>query len=87
MQVLEVKIKSHFQVLQGVLNHFSHSLPDSSKSDKIIIFSFIDNIFDLATGGDFETNNKKASKSTTLKILKECNKLKNLLFKYSKKID
>lgn len=83
MYLLEVKILSQFQVLKSSLSDLISQLPESEKSEKDIINTFIGDVYDVATGGDFESSDKKCEKKTTLNISRICSSLKSTLLKFS----
>lgn len=87
MKLLEVKIKSEFTVLRHCLADFSELLESSESIHKDFIGTFIDDVYDLAMGGEFESNNKKTDKKTTLEISQKCSSLKAILIKYSQHIN
>lgn len=83
MQMLEVKIKSEFKVLRESLESFCDLLLPSEKNHVDDITKFSDDVFDICTGGDFETENKKSEKKITFYISQQCSSLKSILLKYS----
>jgi hypothetical protein len=83
MQMLEVKIKSEFTVLRESLEAFCELLLPSQKKHMDDITKFVDEVYDIATGGDFESENKKSEKRITFYISQQCSSLKSILLKYS----
>lgn len=83
MKLLEIKIKSEFKVLKDCLEEFQVSIPSSKQPHKDHVIGFIDAVYDIATGGDFESDNKKSEKAVAVSISKKCSSLKSMLLKYS----
>ncbi|QJT26945.1 hypothetical protein E4185_12930 [Aeromonas media] len=83
MQLLEVKIRSTFIVLKSSLDNLSNVVIEPA--DKASISTFTTIIFDVATGGDFESSVKKTERNTCLKISKECSKIMTVILKHSQK--
>jgi hypothetical protein len=83
MKLLEVKIKSEFKVLRDSLDAFCFYLQPSQKNHIDAITRFVDEVFDIATGGDFESENKKSEAKITFYISQQCSSLKSILLKYS----
>ena len=85
MKVLEIRIKTEFTVLKASLNEFKETLTDKDDAHKQKIKNFINDIYDLATGGDFESENKKSEITTAAKICKQSANMKSILLKYSQR--
>ncbi|MEH8110183.1 hypothetical protein ACEUC8_12445 [Aeromonas veronii] len=83
MQLLEVKIRSTFIVLKSSLDNLSNVVVDPA--DKASISTFTTTIFDVATGGNFESSVKKTERNTCLKISKECSKIMTVILRHSQK--
>ncbi|MBO2902315.1 hypothetical protein J5H42_16315 [Aeromonas dhakensis] len=84
MQLLEVKIRSTFIVLKSSLDNLSKVVIDPTDKENISLFTTT--IFDVATGGNFESSFKKTERNTCLKISKECSKITTTILKHSQKI-
>ena len=86
MKVLEIRIKTEFTVLKASLHEFKETLTDKKEDvHKQKIKSFINDIYDLATGGDFESENKKSEITIAAKICKQSANMKSILLKYSQR--
>jgi hypothetical protein len=64
----EVYIKSKIRLL----TKYTRAINTKDKSIKNEIDNFVSDIFDLVTGGDFESKNRKASKTTAISISYKC---------------
>jgi len=64
----EVYIKSKIRLL----TKYTRAITTQDKSIKNEIENFVSDIFDLVTGGDFESKNRKASKTTAITISYKC---------------
>jgi len=79
--ISEIKIKSSF--LQ--INAFSNSLKchiekskirkDKYKNEREIIMKYVDDIYEITQGGDFESVNRKSDKELSTRINSKCTKL------------
>lgn len=84
MVYLETRIKSSFQVLNASMVRFS-SLLKAPDADKKIIDDFLSDIFDIATGGEFEAISRETNKATAADVSTKCSKVHSKLIKYSHK--
>lgn len=64
----EVYIKSKIRLL----TKYTRAINTNDHSIKNEIDNFVSDIFDLVTGGDFESKNRKASKTTAISISYKC---------------
>lgn len=78
LETLEINIKSTHASIMSHSSVFQKNRGTQTTSKSLE--KFVDEIFDIATGGDFESTSRTASKSTATKISKSCETLKiNLL--------
>ena len=87
MKLLEIKIKSEFLVMRISLERFCELLPSNDSSDSKKISSSVDELYELATGGEFESEDKKSSVKVTKEIAKKCAFLKALMIQHSHHIN
>ncbi|MBO2617670.1 MULTISPECIES: hypothetical protein [Shewanella] len=82
-KILEARIKSNFIVLKTCLEEFKKRVPDKFQNDKKIITTFIEDIFEIATGDQFESSQRKPNLSLSKRISVSCSSIKSLLIRYS----
>lgn len=82
---LEIKIKSEFRILNSLLINLKKEVKPGSTAD-IDFNKLLSELFDLATGGDFESTSKLADKKKATSISTRCCQLKALLSVHSQKL-
>ncbi|GAA3923796.1 hypothetical protein [Litoribacillus peritrichatus] len=87
MKLLEIKIKSDFLVLRTSLEKFCNLISIKNSSDSKQILALIDELYDLSTGGEFESDSKVSNPKITSEISKLVSRLKSILIKYSQQIN
>ncbi|WP_445401801.1 hypothetical protein [Zobellella sp. An-6] len=83
MEKLEIHINSTFKMLSGNIDEFCSSLNKKHKSDEKKIKNIRSEIFDIATGGDFQSATRDNSKPVAIKITSLCCQAKSTLYKHS----
>jgi hypothetical protein len=80
--IQEAKIKANHFILLSTFNKKIKPLIGNSEADKVFktkITKEIESLFDKATGGDFESSSRKASRKTVSDIIRRCARLKTQL--------
>ncbi|QUN05351.1 hypothetical protein KDN34_14285 [Shewanella yunxiaonensis] len=83
---LEIIIKTKFDIIKNSSNSMLDRISDENGGDKEIINNLVGEIYDLATGEDFESVNRKINVPLAHKTIKKCEDLKQTLIKYSESI-
>ena len=86
MVELEIRIRTQYLILKSSLNELLKKIPPKYSNDKQSISDFINQIFDDATGGAFESSSKKRDKKLALKISRKCLEIKSILIRYNQKM-
>ncbi|MCW8108383.1 hypothetical protein OPS25_07745 [Alteromonas ponticola] len=87
MKLQEIRIKSEFVVLRKSVDTFCELLSkNNEKRDKDNLLVNIGTLYDVALGGEFESDNKKVDVNTTQKLSRLIANLKFLLIKYSQQV-
>lgn len=77
ISALEVVLKTKPRLLKGFAREFVASLKnDKARRIKGSLDFFQREIFDIATGGDFESKKREASKARAIKISRLCSEIK-----------
>lgn len=75
-KIMEIKIRSLCLLLNSLSADFLEKIPSRTESKHLIqIRQFPSKAFDIASGGEFETNNKKEDYNRCAKISKNCYKM------------
>lgn len=80
--IQEAKIKANHFILLSIFNKKINPLIGNTEEDKAFktkITKEIESLFDIATGGDFESSSRKASRKTVSDIIRRCARLKTQL--------
>ena len=80
--IQEAKIKSNHFILLSTFNNKIRPLIGSTKKEKEFkekITKEIESLFDIATGGDFESSSRMANRKTVSDIIRRCARLKTQL--------
>ena len=81
---LEIKLKNNIKFLSSNIQLFHKTIVSGISSKLIIqINGLTKRLYDQATGGSFESVDRKASKQKSLEISTICTKMKILIFKTS----
>lgn len=86
MSYFEVKMVSILKVLRTSLKKTNESLSDDEKHCREVISGFSPEVYDLATGEDFQSEDKASNSYIAKKIAAKCSSLKSTLLKHSKEI-
>lgn len=87
MKLLEIKIKSDFSVLRTSLDSFCGLFSNKETIDQKRIIALVDELYDLSTGGNFESDSKVSEPKITNEISNLVSKLKSILIKYSQQVN
>lgn len=80
--IQEAKIKANHFILLSTFNKKINPLIGNTEEEKAFktkIAKEIESLFDIATGGDFESSSRKASRKTVSDIIRRCARLKTQL--------
>ncbi|HGE6013847.1 TPA: hypothetical protein ACGGR7_002111 [Vibrio cholerae] len=83
---LEIKIRTQYSILKSSLEELCKKIPKKHKADAEMIITTIEDIFDDATGGNFESASKVRDRKLALKIARKCLNIKTILIKYTQKM-
>ncbi|HGZ6765027.1 hypothetical protein [Vibrio parahaemolyticus] len=83
---LEIRIRTQFSILKSSLDELCKKIPESYHEDSLEIKRIIEEMYDDATGGNFESASKVRDRKLALMISRNCLKIKSILIKYSHKI-
>lgn len=86
MVELEIRIRTQYSILKASLSELVKKIPQKYMADHDSINSFINGIYDDATGGAFESSSKSRDKKLALKISRKCLEIKTILIRYNQKI-
>lgn len=76
----EINIRSLCLLVSSLNDEFLTVLPSKTDSDKLIrVREFPSRLFDLSSGGEFETTNKKADFQRCSKLSVECHKVISII--------
>lgn len=73
LKLLEIELKSRCFINQKLIHNFLTTLPDSTPvATRINLTEFAEEIFDLTTGGDFESAQRKEDPKLAHKLSRKC---------------
>ncbi|MDH0053813.1 hypothetical protein [Pantoea ananatis] len=81
-QLSEINIKAMLMTLDANIKTIIDNLPMVNKTEnKTYLRDFSSGIYDLASGGDFESTSRRANRRTASKIARKCSDAKAMLLK------